>query len=77
MDADILLPEEGNALLTEIAALDEAIHLVAPERGTVNCEPLLRTLEALVQTDRLDAETEQQARAIVRQMLATGTNERA
>ena len=69
MDADLLLPKEGRALLAEVEAFEqaqgEAIGRTESERG----EPTIAMLEALLQADRLDATIVGQAQAIVRQIL--------
>lgn len=58
MDADLLLPEEGNALLAEIEAWN------LPTDGAdaqTHAERLTQALEAIMQTDRLDASSRQAA----------------
>lgn len=62
MDADLVLPEEGDALLAEIEALGRA------QEETSG--PLLRMLTALVQSGRLDASIGEQAQEIVRKVLS-------
>ncbi|HLK59063.1 MAG TPA: hypothetical protein VKU00_21055 [Chthonomonadaceae bacterium] len=69
MDADLLLPEEGSALLAEIEALEQARDNATAARVASSCARLLPQLEVLVRTDRLDASTGGQAQEIVRRIL--------
>lgn len=59
MDADLLLPEEGNALLAEIQVWSPSTDSLDAQRR--HAERLLQALEALMQTDRLDASARQAA----------------
>ena len=69
MDADLLLPEEGNALLTEIEAWNPPADSADAQR--THAERFTRALEAIMQMDRLDASARQAvleaAHALIRQ----------
>jgi hypothetical protein len=71
MDADLLLPEEGSALLAEVEAFeqeqDKTIDIES--RASEGREAFLASLEALLQTRSQDASIAGQAQAIVRQIL--------
>ena len=69
MDADLLFPEEGSALLAEIEAFAQTRDEAAGGSVSESREPLLRMLEALQQTGRQGASVGEQARAIVQQIL--------
>jgi hypothetical protein len=57
MDADLLLPEEGNALLREIT--DWSPRPDSPEPRRVQAERLTQALEAIGHADSLDASERQ------------------
>jgi hypothetical protein len=69
MDADLLLPEEGNALLMEIEAWHPPMDSADAQRA--HADQFSLALEALMQTDRLDASARQAsletARALIHQ----------
>jgi hypothetical protein len=69
MDADLLLPEEGRALLSEIEAFDLTRDEAHEKRASEHSEPFLPSLEALLQTGRLDTSIAGKAQAIVHQIL--------
>jgi hypothetical protein len=69
MDADLLLPEEGIALLTEAKAFDQAQDRVLEGRRSESYKAFLASLEALQQTGCRNASIAAQAQAIVRQIL--------
>lgn len=71
MDADLLVPEEGLAILAEIEAFDPAGEVSPGEERPEGIAPLLERLEALLHTGRLEASVAGQAKAIVRQILHT------
>ena len=57
MDADLLLPEEGNALLTEIEVWNPPMD--SADAQNMRAERFTQALEAIMQTDRLDASARQ------------------
>jgi hypothetical protein len=59
MDADLLLPEEGNALLTEIEAWSPPTDSDSAQR--THADRFTQALEAIMLTDRLDASARQAA----------------
>jgi hypothetical protein len=69
MDADLLLPDEGDALLTEIVAWNPPTDSAEAQRA--HSEQFTQALEAIIQTDRLDASARQvvleTAHALIRQ----------
>src|SRR5262245_48654037 len=67
MDADLLLPEEGNALLTEIQAWNPPV--VSAEAQRAHADQLTLALHALLQTDRLDASARQAALETARALM--------
>lgn len=72
MDADLLLPEEGDALLAEIAAWNPPTDSADAQR--THADRFTQALEAIMQTDRLDASARQAAleaaRALIHQPAA-------
>ena len=68
-DADLILPEEAEALLEKIAAPGVTPGESPDETG----EGLYRMLEALVQTDRQDIPASKEAQEIVRRILEDGS----
>jgi hypothetical protein len=78
MDADLLLPNEGRALLAEVEAFEQAQGdaqgKTEPETASERGEPTIAMLEALLRADRLDASIAGQAQAIVRQILDSASD---
>jgi hypothetical protein len=67
MDADLLLPDEGNALLTRIEAWSPPTDSEDAQR--THAERFIEALEAIVQTDRLDASAREAALKTARTLL--------
>ena len=75
MDADLLLPEEGNALLTEIEAWNPPMDSADAQR--THADRFIEALEAIVQTDRLDASAKEAALKTARALLHQPTDSTA
>lgn len=59
MDADLLLPEEGDALLAEIEAWNPPTD--SDDAPRTHADRFIEALEALMQTDRFDTSARQAA----------------
>jgi hypothetical protein len=71
IDGDLLLAEEGGALLAEIAAAGRARDAGDPVAVRRHTERFLRALEALIASGELDAEDGHPALEAAREMLNT------
>jgi hypothetical protein len=60
MDAEILPPVEGNALLAAIQALEQPSEEAAAAGETANGEPVRQADETLVRTEQFDASAREQ-----------------
>lgn len=67
MDADLLLPEEANALLAEIEAWGTPTDSADARR--IHANQFTQALEAIMQTDRLDASARQVAQKTARALI--------
>ncbi len=67
MDADLLLPEEGNALLEEITAWD--LPMDGPDAEATDADRFIQALEAVLQTTRIEASARQPALKAARSLL--------
>lgn len=72
MDADVLLPEEGNALLARIEAWSPPTDSTSAH-GT-RADRFAQSLGAILQTDRLDASARQAALETLRSFIQQPTD---
>jgi hypothetical protein len=75
MDADLLVPEEGNALLTEIQAWSPPTD--SDDAQSTHADRCMQALKALLQTDRLDASAREAALQTARALLHQPTDSTA
>jgi hypothetical protein len=69
MDADLLLPDEGSALLAEVKAFEQTQDGTREDRASQSRNAFLARLEALLQTGSQKTSIAGQAKAIVREIL--------